>query len=163
MPASRGSRQKSRSKVNSPPRTKRKRSNSNSNNYSRKKKSKKGSKSRKSNKSNMEIVNISNSWEVGDLVRPEWMRFPKDIYEIVGEEGDNWLMYGWRGRKDAGGYYDGQIPKSVESGKLGPWEKVGRIMKRRKNTVPPLPLPKTVYIKKDTGNTIPAFDKIIYY
>lgn len=77
------------------------------------------------------------SWGIGNFVRPVGMKMSNDVYQIIGEEGNCWIMYGYRYL--GGGYHDGLIPKSVEfvqmdDGSLG-WQKMtnSRTIRRPSN------------------------------
>ena len=69
---------------------------------------------------------INYAWKIGDYVRSASYKESKEIYQIIGEKGDDWVMYahGYLG----GGYNYGYIPKCVElikrdDGTFG-WEKL---------------------------------------
>jgi hypothetical protein len=51
-------------------------------------------------------------WCIGNYVRPIGMRQSNDVYQIVGENENSWILYGHRFL--GGGYHDGGVPKSVE-------------------------------------------------
>ena len=66
------------------------------------------------------------TWKIGNYVRSISMRNSKDIYQIIGERGDDWVMYKYRYL--GGEHNDGYIPKCVEFMKTqngeNTWEKL---------------------------------------